>query len=239
MISLAAVLIIYEAVHALITGPELRNLGRGLWINFLAGSLNGLLGWFLVRVGRKRHSQALMADGQHVLSDFYTTLGIGAGLLMVKLTGIHWIDPILAMVVGGMLAITGFRLVRESSQALLDTEDPDLVQRLVAVINRVRPAEILAIHELRTLRNGRFTHVDIHIVIPEFFTVAQGHDLVERFNHAVLAEALNEGELHTHTDPCQRAHCASCGVEPCPIRQAPQVACGLITAPNAVAPGPI
>lgn len=239
MISLAAVMILYEAIKALILGGELRHLGLGLAINFGAGAMNGLLGLYLVRSGKQQGSQALMADGHHVLSDFYTTLGIGAGLLLVKLTGLTWLDPVMAIGVGLLLAWTGFKLVRASSEALLDREDPELVGRLVQVINRARPAGVLAIHELRTLRSGRYTHVDIHIVIPEFYTISQGHELVETFNRQVITGVGLEGELHTHTDPCQRAHCHACPVESCPVRQAPQSACTFITAPAAVAPGKI
>ncbi len=239
MISLAAVMIIYEAIKAMVSPKPLEALGLGLIINFGAGAMNGLLGLYLVQAGKKQGSQALMADGHHVLSDFYTTLGIGAGLLLVKLTGLTWLDPIMAIGVGVLLAWTGFKLVRASSEALLDREDPELVGRLVQVINRVRPTGVLAIHELRTLRNGRYTHVDIHIVIPEFYTITQGHALVETFNREVIEGVGLEGELHTHTDPCMRAHCAGCPVEPCPVRLAPQTACTFITAPAAVAPGEI
>ncbi len=239
MISLAAVIIIYEAIHAMVMGPQIRNLGFGMLWNLGAGCLNGLLGLLLVRVGTRQNSQALMADGHHVLSDFYTTLGIGLGLLLVKLTGLEILDPLMALAVGLLLAFTGFRLVRESSAALLDAEDPALVEKLVTTINEVRPPEVLAIHEMRTLRAGRYTHVDIHVVIPEFLTVAQGHELVERFNALVLDRIGVEGELHTHTDPCQRNHCAACPMDPCPIRLEPQRVQLHITAPEAVARGPI
>jgi len=239
MISIAAVLILYEGIRAMVVGTELRQLGLGLLINLGAGILNGLLGWYLVRSGRAMGSQALVADGHHVLSDFYTTLGLGAGLLLVKVTGLAWLDPLMAVAVGGLLAWTGFRLVRRSSEALLDREDPELVARLVGAINRVRPEGVLAIHELRTLRSGRHAHVDIHLVIPEFYTIQQGHTLVERFNQDVLAELQLEGELQTHTDPCQQAYCPSCPVEGCPLRKADQVACTYITPPVAVGPGEV
>ena len=123
--------------------------------------------------------------------------------------------------------------------ALLDEEDPEVVSHLVEVINRIRPVDILAIHEMRTLRSGRYTHVDIHMVIPEFYTIERGHELAERFNAAVLKEAHLEGELHTHVDPCMRAHCPRCAVDPCPIRQAPHLGTQTITLDDAVAPGPI
>lgn len=239
MISLAAVLIIYEAIRAMVYPVPLENLSLGLTVNFLAGVLNGLLGIYLIHKGKQQNSHALIADGQHVMSDFYTTVGLGLGLLLVKFTGLTWLDPVMAMAVGVLLAFTGFKLVRNSSAALLDAEDPELIARLVAVVNRVRPVDVLAIHELRTLRSGRYHHVDIHLVIPEFYGIAQGHELAERFAGLVVAEAAIEGELHTHVDPCLRAYCSQCAVTPCPVRQAPKTESSSITLDQALSPGPI
>jgi divalent metal cation (Fe/Co/Zn/Cd) transporter len=167
------------------------------------------------------------------------TLGLGAGLLLVKYTGLAWLDPVMALGVCGMLAFTGFKLVRSSSAALLDAEDPELVARLVAVMNKVRPRDIVAIHELRTLRSGRYIHVDIHMVIPEFYAIGQGHELADTFGQAVLKEAAMEGELHTHVDPCMRAFCSQCDVDSCPVRQKPRTFESRITLDQAVAPGPV
>ncbi|MDR3670878.1 MAG: cation diffusion facilitator family transporter [Holophaga sp.] len=239
MISLAAVLIAYEAIQSIVEGIPIQNLSLGLGINFLAGLLNGLLGLFLIRQGKRQQSHALEADGHHVFSDFYVTLGLAAGLLLVKATGLTWLDPAMALVVCVVLALTGFKLVRSSSAALLDTEDPAMVQHLVESINKVRPRDIVAIHELRTLRSGRYIHVDIHMVIPEFYGIGQGHELADDFGKAVLKEAAIEGELHTHVDPCLKAFCDHCDVTPCPVRQNPQTYECKITLDEAVAPGPI
>jgi cation diffusion facilitator family transporter len=237
MISLAAVLIGYEAIHAMVAGTPLKNLSLALAVNFGAGVMNGALGLFLIHQGKRQQSHALIADGHHVLSDFYTTLGLAAGLLLVKATGLTILDPVLALAVCALLGFTGFKLVRTSSAALLDTEDPEVVSRLVEVINRVRPRDVVAIHELRTLRSGRYTHVDIHMVVPEYYAIAQGHELAEAFAKEVLKEAALEGELHTHVDPCLQAFCSQCGVADCPIRRQPQTGDARITLEEAVSPG--
>jgi cation diffusion facilitator family transporter len=221
LIALAAAFILIEATHALIFGVQLKNLGLGLALNLLAGLLNGLLGWYLLHKGRATRSKALEADGHHILSDFWTTVGIALGLLAVKLTGIHWMDPVMAMVVGLLLARTGFRLVAESSRALLDSEDPDVVARVLAGMNQVRSWDIIAVHELRTFRSGRYTHVDAHLVVPEYYSIRQAHDLCEGFGVKALREAGVEGEVHTHVDPCVRLYCERCPAADCPIRRAP------------------
>ena len=238
LIALAAVFILVEAVEALVRGPQLRNLGQGLALNLVAGGLNGLLGWFLLHRGRKTRSRALEADGHHILSDFWTTVGIAIGLLTVKLTGLIWMDPVMAMVVGLLLARTGFRLVAASSKALLDSEDPEVLSQVLTAMNRVRPWDIIALHELRTFRSGRYTHVDVHLVVPEYYSIRQAHDLCEGFGQDALKLAAIEGEVHTHVDPCGRLYCTRCPAPECPIRQAPGQAALAFTHEEATAAGP-
>ena len=238
LIALAAAFILFEALEGLIHGVVLKDLGRGLAVNLLAGALNGLLGWFLLTRGRRMRSKALEADGHHILSDFWTTVGIASGLVAVKLTGLRWLDPVMAMVVGLLLARTGFRLVKESSQALLDMEDPQVLGRVLGAMNRVRSWDILAVHEMRTFRSGRYTHVDVHIVVPEFYPVRQAHDLCEGFAKKALQAADVEGEVHTHVDPCGRLYCDRCPAVGCAIRQAPKTANAEFILEEAIAEGP-
>lgn len=238
LISLAAVFILLEAAKGLLYGVELKDLGRGLAVNLVAGAINGLLGWFLLSEGRKTRSKALEADGHHILSDFWTTIGIATGLLAVKLTGLKWLDPVMAMIVGLLLARTGFKLVKESSQALLDMEDPEVLEKVLGSMNGVRTSDIIAVHELRTFRSGRYTHVDVHIVVPEFYPVRQAHDLCEGFGVRTLAAADIEGEVHTHVDPCGRLYCDRCPLEACTIRVTPKTRETTFVLEEATAAGP-
>ena len=238
LISLAAVFILLEAAKGLIYGVELKNLGRGLAVNLLAGALNGLLGWYLLSQGRRTRSKALEADGHHILSDFWTTVGIATGLLAVTFTGLKWLDPVMAMIVGLLLARTGFRLVKESSQALLDMEDPKVLDQVLEAMNRVRSWDIIALHEMRTFRSGRFTHVDVHMVVPEYYPVRQAHDLCEGFGKRALENASIEGEVHTHVDPCGRLYCDRCPAQSCAIRIAPKTASTAFILEEATALGP-
>ena len=238
LISLASVFILFEAAKGFIYGVEFKNLGLGLAVNLFAGALNGVLGWFMLRQGRRTRSRALEADGHHILSDFWTSVGIALGLIAVKFTGAKWVDPLMAMVVGLLLARTGFRLVKESSQALLDMEDPDVLGKVLEAMNRVRTLDIIAIHEMRTFRSGRYTHVDVHIVVPEFYPVRQAHDLCEEFGKRALVDGNIEGEMHTHVDPCGRIYCDRCPVEDCAIRQAPKTNEATFILEEATAEGP-
>ena len=244
LISLAAATILYEAAIALVRAPEIRDLGLGLALNVGAGALNGLLGWYLLRTGRRLSSKTLEADGHHVLSDFYTTVGIAAGLLLVKFTGWRILDPLMAVAVGLLLARTGFRLVRESAAALLDEEDSSTIDAIVSGLDGllkkgVDETGVITVHGLRAIRSGRYTHVDIHLVVPEYLPVAEAHDDADRFESKLISAVGFEGELHAHLDPCRRKYCGSCTDKACPVRAEPFRSVEPLTRENATIAEPI
>lgn len=221
LIAFAALLIIYQGVQALLFGVQIRSLNVGVLLTLGAGLANGALGWFLIQTGKKHHSLTLVADGKHVMSDFITSLGVTLGLGLVLLTDRTWLDPLIAVLVGINLAFTGFGLVRHAADGLLDAEDPTLLQRLLDAISANLEPGIIRVHFLRAIRSGRFTHVDAHLVIPEFWTVEQAHEVGDAFEQRVLNALPFEGEIVFHVDPCQRKFCSMCDVEACPIRISP------------------
>ena len=221
LIAFAALVIVYEVVQTLIRGVDVRRLEIGVFIVLAAGLVNLALGVYLVRTGRKHASLTLVADGQHVLSDFYTSAGIVVGLLLVRLTGRTWLDPVVAGVVALNLMWTGARLLRHAAGGLLDEEDTALLNRLIEVLRPHVGQGVIRVHHLRAIRSGRFHHVDAHLVVPEFWSVDQAHELSESLASQVIKELGVEGELVIHTDPCHRAYCAMCDLEDCPVRREP------------------
>jgi cation diffusion facilitator family transporter len=221
LIAFAAVLIIYEVIQALLHGVEIRALDAGLAIVVGAGLGNLALGLYLLRVGRAYQSLTLVADGKHVLSDFWTSVGIVVGLLLVRATGIWWLDPVTAAVVALNLMWTGFRLVRHAAGGLLDEEDTGLVSRLLGALDSRLGQGVIRVHHLRAIRAGRFHHVEAHLVVPEFWSVDQAHELSEDLAARVIADLGVEGELVFHTDPCHRIYCAMCDLDDCTIRREP------------------
>jgi len=218
LIASAALLIVVEAMRAFLVGPELRSLDVGLAIVLGAGLANAVLGIYLVRVGKRHASPALVADGQHVLSDSWTSAGIVVGLLLVKVTGLLWLDPLIACAVALLLFRTGFRLVREAAAGLLDEEDTPLLERLVTLLAARVGQGMVGVHGLRAMRAGRFHHVGAHLVVPEFWSVEHAHRFSDALSADVMRELGIEGQLEFHTDPCHRAHCARCDLSDCPVR---------------------
>jgi cation diffusion facilitator family transporter len=236
LIAFAAVLIVYEVILSLLRGPEVRALDQGVTIVLGAGVVNLLLGWYLIRTGRKYESLTLVADGRHVLSDFYTSAGIVIGLLLVRLTGIAWLDPVVAAVVALNLLWTGFRLVRVAAGGLLDEEDTGLLGRLLEVLQRHLGQGVIRVHHLRAIRAGRFHHVDAHLVVPEFWTVERSHELAEDLGERVMKELGAEGEMTLHTDPCHRIYCRMCDLDDCAVRREPFTGRPRLTLDEAVQP---
>ena len=221
LISFAALAIGYQAVTALMNPPELHRIDVGLLIAITAGIANALLGFYLLRVGRQASSLILIADGKHVLSDSWTTLGVVVGLLLVRFTGIHWLDPLVALVVAVNLARTGVLLVRHAARALLDEEDTELLERMIEAEGETRFPGIIRIHHLRAIRLGRFVHVDAHVVVPEFWSISHSHAQTDVFASRLLERCACDGEIAFHTDPCERRYCEVCDLPDCPIRKQP------------------
>ncbi len=221
LIAFAAVMIVYQAVEGLLGGVEVRDLDYGLLITAGAGIVNALLGIFLLRVGRRHQSLTLVADGKHVLSDFWTSLGVVVGLILVRFTDVLWLDPAVAILVGINLAVTGLRLVRHAAGGLLDEEDTGLLHDLIGALNASLVPGIIRVHNLRAIRSGRFSHVDAHLVVPEFWSVEQAHDAADAFERRVIERCDSEGEIVFHIDPCRRIYCSRCDIAHCPVRLEP------------------
>jgi divalent metal cation (Fe/Co/Zn/Cd) transporter len=212
---------IVNVLAALFAGVELRALDSGLAIIAAAGTVNALLGVYLVRTGRRFDSLTLVADGKHVLSDSVTSAGVVLGLFLVRLTGQTWLDPLAACLVALYLFRTGFHLVRAAAAGLLDEEDTELLGRLVAVLGPRIGGGIIRLHQLRAMKAGRYHHVDAHLVVPEFWSVERAHHVSDDLAAQVIAELGIEGELVFHTDPCRRAYCSACDLADCPVRREP------------------
>jgi cation diffusion facilitator family transporter len=221
MIFFAALMIIGESVKALIYHEAPKDLEVGMAVVVVAALLNLFLGIYLRQVGKKHHSEALVASGTHVLSDVATTAGVIVGLGLVLLTNITWLDPIIAIIVGLNLAWAGIKIVRPSFGGLMDEQDENILQNLTASLEKHRRPGIIDIHQMRMIRSGRFHHVDAHLVVPEYWDIAYVHEFTDGFEKAVVKDYEFDGEIVFHLDPCKKSFCATCLVKDCPIRVEP------------------
>ncbi len=221
MILLAGFAIVIHAIQALIWGTRLDNMDVGLLLVAGAGIVNLFLGLYLLRSGKRSHSEALIANGHHILSDAWTSAGIIVGISLVLLTGLEWLDPLFAILVGLWILRSGYQIVRRSVGRLMDEADPELLDRItVALVASRRPGWI-APHRLRAWRSGSLVRIDFHLIMPFYWTLEQTHEQ-EHAIHDALHEMLEEpSEVIVHTEPCFTACCSICTVDGCSFRQEP------------------
>jgi cation diffusion facilitator family transporter len=222
MILLAGLAIVAHAIQALIWGTTLDNMDFGLLLVAAAGVVNLFLGLYLVRSGKRSHSEALIANGHHILSDAWTSGGIIIGIGLVILTGIDWLDPLFAILVGLWILRSGYQIVRRSVGMLMDEADPALLARITAALVSSRKPGWIAPHRLRAWRSGSVVRIDFHLIMPFYWTLEQTHEM-EHAIHDALYDLLDEpSEVIVHTEPCFSACCNFCAVQNCAFRKSPQ-----------------
>ncbi len=176
LIMIAAVSIIYSAVMDLVEGPELEQINVGLLIIFGLSMVNLILGTTLVRIGKNQNSLVLIANGQHVLTDMWTSLGVVIGLLIVWLTDIFWLDPIVAILVALNILRTAFRLIRQAVFGLMEYADPADTETLINILdNAVQSGTIAGYHQLRHRRVDNQKWVEYHLLFTESLSVQEAH----------------------------------------------------------------
>ena len=185
----------------------------------LVGLINLFVGIYLLRAGKKYKSDALSADGRHLLTDFYTSAGVIIGLLLYRLTGYAWLDPFVACLVALNILIPGMKLLNRSFKNLMDEADPDLLERIVKGLNSIKKPGWLYPHKLRALRSGRYHHVDLHISLPHYWTLEQVHEAEQEITGALLEAIGEEGDIMIHVDPCEPPYCPVCEVDNCSARK--------------------
>ncbi|MCX5891518.1 MAG: cation diffusion facilitator family transporter [Deltaproteobacteria bacterium] len=220
LIILAALGIFYEAWPRLFHPQAIPRLTSGILLVLGAAVVNLILGLALVMVGKRTRSIVLVADGKHVLTDVYTTVGVVIGLIGVKFTGWNWLDGAVAYLVGANHLFTGARLVHQSSAALLDTSDPRLLQEICEVISQHRRDIWIDVHQLRARRSGYHVFMDFHLILPRDLSLEASHDEVKKLEKILSDHFEGEADILIHADPCTDPECPICGHEPCDDRRA-------------------
>jgi len=200
MILVAATGILYAAGTRLLHPQPLQALDLGILISVIASVCNGVMALTLLRVGRRYRSITLEADGQHLMTDVWTTGAIVLGLGGMAITGWAWLDPVIAMVAGLNIVHAGIRLILRSLSGLLDTalpaEERDVIEE---ILNRYR-RQGFEFHDLRARPAGAHRLVTLHALVPGVMTIQEAHDLMERIE-GDIREHLPNLLIVTHAEP--------------------------------------
>ncbi len=204
MIILAALLILREAWGAFLAPRLLDAPLSGLLVNAVAGLLNGVWCWVLIRQGRRLRSPALVADGKHLLSDVISSGGVLLGVLLAIETGWAVLDPAMAALVALNILWSGWKVMSASVSGLLDEAMPDeMLTRVREIISRESVGAVEA-HDLRTRHAGSATFVEFHLVVPGALTVSAAHDMCDRVE-AALKALLPDCVVTIHVEPEHKA----------------------------------
>jgi cation diffusion facilitator family transporter len=202
---LAAALAIFSASwRAFSEGNPVAAPWLGMAVNMLAAVINGLWCALLMREGRKRRSPALLADGRHLQADVVSSLGVMAGLSAAYITGLPWLDPLLACLVALNILWSGSRLIKDSVGGLMDEAvAPKVMAGIHTAITQGGEGAIEA-HDLRTRAAGSATFIEFHLVVPAAMTVGESHVICDRVEAAIRKEV--EGAVITiHVEPPEKA----------------------------------
>lgn len=203
LISLAGLFILFEAIRQWTAGIGPEHLGVGTGLVTLALVINGALGWHLVRLGRSHQSLILVANGKHVLTDAWTSIGVLVGLGLTVLTGWMGFDPLCAILVAVNLLFSGVRLLWQSAEGLMDRADPQIQDRLVARLDTATERHGITWHRARHRHLGDGHWVDFHLVFEDQTSVRDAHEVATEIEKEIRDELGKSTVVTSHLEPAQ------------------------------------
>ncbi len=200
LILLAALYIFYEAVQKIIEGGQLEHVSLGVGIMGISAVANTFISRFLMRVANKTDSLALEADAKHLSADVLTSVGVFAGLVIVRITGLTVLDPIIAIAVSLFICKTAYDLTKRSSSGLLDAKLPqDEENVIVGILNR-HCSQFVSFHSLRSRKAGSRRHVDLHLEVDGDINVVEAHSICDHLEQEIESQLPNT-EVTIHVEP--------------------------------------
>ena len=219
LIFIAGLSIIGKAITDLYAVNEIQNLQIGTLIIFGTGIINGLIGKIAQKHALKINSATLYASGKHLWSDALSTFALCIGLLGVYLSGLFWIDNLLAIAAGLFILYSGYKIIRSSVAGIMDETDDKLLEEMIHTLEEKRDPHWIDIHNLRVIKYGSKLHIDAHITLPWYMDVATSHEEVKKVEDLININFGERAEFFFHTDPCLPTSCSICSITTCKVRQ--------------------
>jgi cation diffusion facilitator family transporter len=219
MITIAGAIIIYESIKSLRDPKTLKGLDMGILLVAITAVINYVTGWYCVKTGKKNNSLALVASGKHLQTDTYSTIGIIIGLILIYITGWKKLDGIVAIGFALFIMYTGYTIIRQSVEGIMDKADTELLSKLVDFLNRNRNTNWIDVHNVRIIKYGSVLHLDAHLTVPWYLNVHQAHAEIDQLSALIKKEFGEAVELFVHTDGCLDFSCYICSVKDCHVRK--------------------
>ena len=221
LIIISGFVIIYEAIHHLITPHKLQKLDIGLVIVAAAGLINYLAGKFAEKKGQNNNSMILISAGKHLQTDAFSTIAIIIGLLLIILTGnmYPWLDGAVGLCFALIIMLTGYKVLRRSVSGIMDEMDINQLKEVIGLLQQKRVPQWIDLHNLRVIQYGSMMHVDAHMTMPWYYSVNQADNEIGQLEQLIKSKFGNQVELFIHIDGCKDFQCKLCGLQNCPERK--------------------
>ena len=201
LIVAAALGILYESVSKFGESAVPEFLEYGIAIMCISIVINLIVSHRLISVAQQTGSQALEADGLHLQSDIWTSVGVLAGLALMKITGIAHLDPLIAVFVAGIIFRAGWHMIRDSVLELTDASLPaDEEARIMFLIESV--PEVRECHCLRTRRSGSYKMLDVHVLFEGAMPLARVHAICDEVEKKIRRE-FGTFDIMIHPEPIE------------------------------------
>lgn len=199
LILVASVWIIIEAVKKIINPSDIESVGVGFIVMFISAAINLMVSKKLYKVAKQEDSIALEADALHLKADVYTSLGVGTGLFLIWVTGLNYLDPIVAILVAIFILKESFELLKTAFNPLLDVKLSDEEIELIKN-NIIKYSSVFCnYHDLKTRKSGRIRYIDLHLVFPENKSIKEAHDICDKIEQNI-EQVLKYAEVMIHLE---------------------------------------
>jgi len=204
LIFLASLIIIYESINKILGEVVIEFLGAGIVVMGSSALINLYVSRKIMGVARKHESLALEVDAYHLSTDVYTSLGVFAGLILIKLTGFKVLDPIIAIMVALVIIImrTAYALTKRSMGGLMDVRLSEEEENIIKSIIADHYTHFAEFHSLRTRKSGPERFVDLHLVVPREQHISEAHDFCDHLEKDIRKRIPNLNLL-IHVEPCE------------------------------------
>jgi cation diffusion facilitator family transporter len=219
LISIAGLIIIYEALNNLIHPHNIKKLDYGIILVAITGLINYFAGSVCIKTGSKNNSLALISTGKHLQTDTWSTMGIVIGLILILITDLVWIDSAVAILFSIFIIFTGYKILRSSLAGIMDEADTTLLKNMVQMLNANRRENWIDLHNLRIIKYGSTIHLDCHLTVPWYLNVHEAHKEIDALSSLVKKQYGESVELFVHSDGCLDFSCRICTKTDCNVRK--------------------
>jgi len=200
LIFLAAFLIMKEAVQKLVSPTGITDYYAAISIMTISAIANLIVSKILSKVAKEEDSVALEADALHLKTDVFTSAGVAIGLLLIKLTGIYFLDPVIAILVACLIVKEAWELCCRAFGPLIDSSISDEEEMKIHTVLQGYDKKVIRYNNLRARRSGQYKLIDFTIVVSENITLKTAHEISEDIEKKI-EENIHNTDVLIHIEP--------------------------------------